>query len=128
MKGDVFRRSTIGGIVTNRSVSATSPSSNQAYGLDGVFSFYDNVNFNTYIAKTNMQELVGDDQSYRGQFNYTGNTYGLRVEQLSVGVNFNPGLGFVRRYDFRRSFASARFSPRPPAGAVDSQGLLGGRY
>lgn len=113
IKSDVLRRSTVGGILTNRSVSATSPGTNQAYGLDGVFSFYDNVNVNTYIAQTNTEGLVGDDASYRGQLNYTGDRYGVQVEQLSVGANFNPGLGFVRRYDFRRSFASARFSPRP---------------
>jgi hypothetical protein len=30
-----------------------------------------------------------------------------------VGANFNPEVGFLRRDDFRRSFGSFRFSPRP---------------
>jgi hypothetical protein len=30
-----------------------------------------------------------------------------------VGDNFNPEVGFMRREDFRRSFAQVRFSPRP---------------
>ena len=32
-----------------------------------------------------------------------------------MGANFNPEMGFVRRNDFRRNFASFRFSPRPQA-------------
>ena len=112
IKRDVFRRSSIGGVFTGRSASTVSQGSNQAYGVDGVFTFYDNVNLNAYIAKTQTGGLVGDDLSYRGQFNYAGDRYGLQLEQLSVGANFNPEVGFVRRHDFRRSFGSARFSPR----------------
>ena len=112
IKRDVLRRSSIGGVFTGRSASTVSQGSNQAYGVDGVFTFYDNVNLNAYIAKTQTGGLVGDDLSYRGQFNYAGDRYGLQLEQLSVGANFNPEIGFVRRHDFRRSFGSARFSPR----------------
>ena len=112
IKRDVLRRSSIGGIFTGRSDSKMSQGTNQAYGVDGVFTFYDNLNLNAYMAKTQTAGLVGDDLSYRGQFNYAGDRYGLQLERLSVGANFNPEIGFVRRYDFRRSFASARFSPR----------------
>ena len=112
IKRDVLRRSSVGGVFTGRSASQVSQGSNQAYGVDGVFTFYDNVNLNAYLAKTQTAGLVGDDLSYRGQFNYAGDRYGLQLEQLSVGANFNPEIGFVRRSDFRRSFGSARFSPR----------------
>ena len=30
-----------------------------------------------------------------------------------VGDNFNPEIGYIRRDDFRRTFTSARYSPRP---------------
>ena len=36
-----------------------------------------------------------------------------RLDYLKVGDNFNPEVGFTRRDNFRRSFGSARFSPRP---------------
>ena len=38
---------------------------------------------------------------------------GAAVDYLKVGDNFNPEVGFVRRDDFRRTFGSLRFSPRP---------------
>ena len=39
--------------------------------------------------------------------------YGARLEYLKVGDHFNPEVGFLQRDDFKRAFASLRFSPRP---------------
>ena len=55
----------------------------------------------------------GDQSSYRGRFDYSGDRYGLQLEHLLVGDGFNPEVGFLRRSDFRRSSFGARFSPRP---------------
>ena len=112
VKRDILRRSTIGAILTGRSVSTHGPGSNQAYGLDGTFAFYDNLTINTYWAQTRTPELNGDDESYRAQLDYNGDRYGLQLERLAVGHDFNPEVGFLRRDDFGRSFGSARFSPR----------------
>src|SRR5262249_26145404 len=56
---------------------------------------------------------AGNDYSYRGQATYSGDRYGLALDRLVVQKNFNPEVGFLRRQNFRRNFASARFSPRP---------------
>jgi hypothetical protein len=37
----------------------------------------------------------------------------VQAERLVVEPNFLPEIGFVRRTDMRRNFASARYSPRP---------------
>ncbi len=113
IKRDILRRSRIGGIFTGRSVSTVGNGSNEAYGLDVAFSFYDNVNLNGYYARTRTPGLDGDDASYQGAFSYTGDRYGFQLDHLLVGDDFNPEIGFLRRDDFRRTFTSARFSPRP---------------
>ncbi len=113
VKRDILRRSRIGGIFTGRSVSTVGAGSNEVYGLDALFSFYDNVNFNGYYARTRTPGLDGDDASYQGRFNYTGDRYGFELDHLRVGDHFNPEIGFLRRDDFRRTFTTARFSPRP---------------
>lgn len=113
VKRDILRRSRVGAIFTNRSVSASGDGSNQAYGLDGAFSFYDDVNIYGYYARTETPGLQGKNDSYQAAFSYEGDLYGLQVEHLLVGEHFNPEVGFVRRDDFRRSFAYAQFSPRP---------------
>ena len=113
IKRDILRRSRIGAIFTGRSVSITGNGSNEVYGVDALFSFYDNVNFNGYYAQTKTAQLRGEDASYQAAFNYHGDTYGLTLDHLLVGDNFNPEIGYLRRDDFRRSFASTRYSPRP---------------
>ena len=113
VKRDILRRSRVGGIFTGRSVSISGDGSNQAYGLDAAFSFYDNLNFNGYYARTRTPGLEGDDASYQAAFSYEGDLYGLQVDHLLVGDNFNPEVGFLRRDDFRRTFVQAQFSPRP---------------
>ena len=112
VKRDLLRRSSIGAILTRRSLSTRSPGSNETYGLDATLAFYDNVSVNAYWAKTRTQGFE-DDVSYRANFEYGGDRYGVAVERLVVGTGFNPEVGFLRRDDMERSFGSFRFSPRP---------------
>ena len=113
IKRDILRRSRVGAIFTNRSVSLEGDGANQAYGLDASFSFHDNVNVYGYYARTNTPGLAGKNDSYQAAFSYEGDLYGLLVDHLLVGRNFNPEVGFLRRKDFRRSYVYAQFSPRP---------------
>ena len=113
VKRDIFRRSSVGGIFTNRSVSLAGDGTNQAYGVDGTFSFYDNVSAVTFFAQTKTPGVTEKDQSYQTQFAYNGDRYGLTANHLVVEDNFIPEVGFVRRDNFRLTSLSARFSPRP---------------
>ena len=113
MKRDILRRSSIGGLFTNRSVSVAGDGSSQAYGADATFSFYDNVSLLAYVAKTATPGVDSQDTSYQGRFNYAGDLYGFQADHLVVEDNFIPEVGFVRRDNFRRTYASGRFSPRP---------------
>ena len=115
IKRDILRRSSVGALVTSRSVSVAGNGSSRAYGADATFSFHDNVNFLGYLAKTSTPGRDGEDLSYQGQFVYAGDRYGLQAEHLVIEDNFVPEVGFLRRSNFRRSYATARFSPRPHA-------------
>ncbi len=77
VKRDILRRSSIGALVTSRSRSAITTGSNQLYGLDGTFSFFTNLTLTSYWAKTQTENLKGDDTSYRAQLDYAGDRYGL---------------------------------------------------
>ena len=113
VKRDVLRRSAIGAMLTNRSVSTVGPGSNQAYGVDGAFSFFQNLSTGAYWARTETDGRLGDDQSYQGRVDYNADRYGARAEFLDVDKNFSPEVGYTRRTDFTRSFGQLRFSPRP---------------
>lgn len=113
LRRDILRRSSIGVLFENRSASTVSDGSNQMYGVDGTFAFFEDLSILGYYATTRTEGLVGSDDSYRAQINYGGDLLGGRVDHLFVGEDFNPELGFVRRRGLRETFVSARFSPRP---------------
>ncbi len=113
IKRDILRRSAVGVLFTDRSISSTGSGRTQSYGADGVFSFFQNLNFNTYLAKTGNPGAKGDALSYRAQLDYNADRYGVQIERLFAGTNFNPDVGFLRREAFRRDSAFLRFSPRP---------------
>ena len=113
IKRDVLRRSSIGAMITNRSAAVATPGSNQAYGLDAAFSFFDNVGFGAYYARTETTGLRGDNDSYQALADYAADRYGAHLEYLKVGEHFNPEVGFVSRVNFRRTYGTLRFSPRP---------------
>jgi hypothetical protein len=130
LKRDIFRRSSVGLIATGRKETEGGVTDNAVYGLDSLFAFFDNLSINTYWARSidsrilprrsdeSSRRRVEDETSYRAHLDYAGDRYGLQLEHLLVGDRFNPGMGYVRRTDMRRSFGQARFSPRPRAGAV----------
>ena len=130
LKRDILRRSSLGAIFTNRSLSLAGDGSSQSYGADATFSFYENVGLLGYVARTQVPDPArrGDDLSYQGRFDYGGDRYGLQAEHLLVEKNFIPEVGFLRRDNFRRSYARARFSPRPRALANIRQFRLEGSY
>jgi hypothetical protein len=113
IKRDILRRSSVGAILTSRSTAQNLAGSNEAYGVDGNFTFYQNLSFNAYWAKTRSDSATRDDTSFRAQMDYAGDRYGVQLERLDVGDNFNPEVGFVRRDNMRRHYAQLRFSPRP---------------
>ena len=117
VKRDLLRKSNIGVLFTGRSVSQRGVGSNEAYGIDGTFSFFDDLAINTYWARTRTDGLTTDADSYRAQLDYTGDRYGVRVDHLAVGAGFNPEVGFARRRDMRKNYGFFRFSPRTTSSA-----------
>ncbi|MYN66102.1 MAG: carbohydrate binding family 9 domain-containing protein [Acidobacteria bacterium] len=115
LRRDLLRRSSVGAMFTNRSVSRVAPGSSQAYGVDGTFAFFENLSLITYVARTRVPgpDHRGKDMSYQGTFEYAADRYGLKVDHLLVEDNFLPEVGFLRRDNFRRSYVTGRFSPRP---------------
>jgi hypothetical protein len=113
VKRDVLRRSNIGIIGTRRSVGTNGGGANTLIGADGNFYLLTNLTASAFYARTDTPGLDGGTDTYRGTFEYAGDRYGFQAEHLLIGEHFDPQVGYVRRTDFRRSFAEARFTPRP---------------
>jgi hypothetical protein len=116
-KRDVFRRSTVGAMVTHRSATPLSGGAaggaNQSYGLDGTFRFFDNLALTAYWARTEQDSFTQPSDSWRTTLDLAEDLYGVRLELLSVDPDHRPGVGLARRTDFRKGAATLRYSPRP---------------
>ncbi|HYR84283.1 MAG TPA: DUF5916 domain-containing protein [Terriglobia bacterium] len=113
VKRDILRRSSIGAMYTHRTATPGRIGSNDGYGVDSTFSFYQNVRFDAYLAQTHTASRHGDDLSYRGFFDYNADRFGFQAERLTIEPNFLPEIGFLKRTDMRRNASQVRFSPRP---------------
>jgi hypothetical protein len=113
LRRDVGQRSTIGAVVTSRSVAQSGTGTNAMYGVDSSFSLFQNLYIAGYAARTSTTGVRGRDYSYRGNVTYGGDRWGLLVDRTAVEDNFNPEIGFIRRPAFRSNFGGLRFSPRP---------------
>jgi hypothetical protein len=113
LKRNVLRRSNIGLLYTRRTEGRGGKPPGDTFGIDGLYSLSTALNVTGYYARTRTPGLNGRDHSHLVSFDYTDDRYGLQVQHLGVGTNFNPQVGFLRRTDFQRSFVQARFSPRP---------------
>jgi hypothetical protein len=109
----VLRRSSVGVLYTGRSATPIGPGRNDAYGVDGVFNFFNYLTISSYWARTQTSGPArADDTSYRAQLDYVGDRYGVQLGRVAVGSGFDPQVGYVRRTGIRRSNAEFRFSPR----------------
>jgi hypothetical protein len=113
VKRDILRRSNIGFIVTRRSAATGASGDNLAVGVDTNIFIRSTVTANAYYARTDTAAKTSGQASYRGRFDYAGDRYGATAEHVLIEPDFSPQVGYVRRTDFRRSYAQARFSPRP---------------
>ena len=114
LKRNIMRRSSIGGIISNRDKSSVvKGSSNLAYGVDGLFSFFNDLSMGAYFARSDVDGRTTRNTSYQGRFDYAPDRWGVRADYLVVGANYSPEVGFTNRTNFRRRYLSGRFSPRP---------------
>ena len=114
VRRDILRRSTVGFIATHRNPSSVGAvGSNTVAGVDANFSLFQDLFVRSFYARTAADGLDDDPVSYRAELEYAADRYGLQIEHLTVGRDFNPDVGFLRREDFRRNAALLRFSPRP---------------
>jgi hypothetical protein len=113
IKRDVWGRSSIGVIATQKTETSLGEGRNFAAGIDALLRFSDEHTLTGYYARTKTPDVSGDDSSYRLRFDYAADRYGLIGEHLLIGEEFNPEVGFLRRENFRKTFVQGRFSPRP---------------
>ncbi len=117
LKQDIFRKSYVGMIFTNKSPADTG-TVNQVAGADIELStsrFMGNRNlvFHSYYMKTIAPFPQANDHAFRAFVDYPNDLFDNFISYMEVGENFNPEMGFVWRRNIRTVYGHVRFMPRP---------------
>jgi hypothetical protein len=113
MRADVLARSTLGALFARRSQSLVAAGSNETYGADAMFAFFEDFYLSGYYARTQTRGISSDNQSYQARLSWDGDVQGFSASHLLVEDDFNPEVGLVRRSGFRQTTFNIRASPRP---------------
>jgi hypothetical protein len=113
MRADVLARSNIGALFARRSQSLAADGSNETYGGDALFAFFQDFYLSGFYARTQTRGITTNNQSYQGRLSWDGDLQGFTATHLLVEDDFNPEVGLVRRSGFRQTQLNVRASPRP---------------
>ena len=108
LRATLFPRATAGIIMTNLQQEE---GSNTAIGLDAQYRFWSSSEFGAWYTRVGDSEEGTDGAAGHTSLRLLNDTYGASASFTSVGTHYYPALGFVRRRDQRRYFASARYTP-----------------
>ncbi len=110
VRRDLFSRSSVGAVVTNR---AGGGRFNRVLGADGHFFFKQVWFAEGFAAVVDQTDRQKDANALYGRFAYDTDRFGAVYRYLDLGGGFDPGVGFVYRRDIRQSYGELRYSPRP---------------
>ena len=91
-------RSWIGTLVTHRG-SSVAGDTNRVYGADARLVFYDRLEFDSYILRSDTPGKSGQNQARRFRTRWADDELIVGAEYNAVQANFNPEVGFIRRED-----------------------------
>ena len=117
IKRDVFERSSVGVMFTNRD-SSRAGDYNRAFGVDSNLVFADHLNIQGFVAKTETPNTPQDDWAAFGRILWNSDFLLAGAEHLLVQRDFNPEIGFVPRRDQRRTTLQLGVRPRPESDLI----------
>ncbi len=104
----LFPRATAGAIFTGYD---TADRTNYAFGVDAQYRFLSASEFSAWITRVRDSQQTNDAMAGHARLRIQNDLYGAEASFTSVGTDYNPALGFVRRRDARRYAASAQYTP-----------------
>jgi hypothetical protein len=117
-KRNVGERSSVGAIFTQR--DPRDGGAETLYGLDFSAKPTQRVELSGFWSSSDRPGVEGDDASYGAGFEYQGPTLSGALDFVETEKNFDPGVGFLLRQDFRLVNPRFLWEPRIERGGVRS--------
>ncbi|HMB91195.1 MAG TPA: DUF5916 domain-containing protein [Rhodothermales bacterium] len=108
VRTNLFPRATAGAIFTNLQQDG---SYNRALGVDAQYRFWSSSQFNAWFTNVWDSDDALNDAAGHALLRLRNDVYGAQASFTSVGENYNPALGFVRRRDMREYTGQLIYSP-----------------
>jgi hypothetical protein len=103
-------RSYVGAIVTD---SRRGDFHSSTLGTDGRWYLTPEMSVNGYYLTVQGDGSGSASSAFQARVDYTSDPFGFRFQWDDVGENFEPDLGFVNRYGFRKGGLALRSTLRP---------------
>lgn len=112
LRRNVGGNSDVGAILVNRQTTDGSGSFNRSFGVDANLHLLRYLVVNSYLAGTRDHER-GSDWAGRVSAAWRDRLWDASAFVKRVGVDFEPGVGFVRRGGTREGYVTLGAHPRP---------------
>jgi hypothetical protein len=113
MRRNLLRNSWVGTLVTSRD-STLSGDYNRVYGADAHFQFFDRLEFDSYLLRSDTPGKPDLNQARRLQTAWKDDEINISAEYNAVQPNFRPEVGFVRRGNNSQYSGEFAWKPRLP--------------
>jgi hypothetical protein len=110
LRRTLLRNSWVGGLGTHRD-SSVSGDFNRVYGADAHFQFWDRLEFDSYVLRSDTPGKSDQNLARRFQTAWRDDELNASVEYNTVQANFNPEVGFVRRGDMSQYNGEFSWAP-----------------
>ena len=97
VKRNLLSSSWVGALMTSRNSSAAD--FNRVYGADAHFQFFQRLEFDSYLLRSDTPGRPGKNLAKRFQTAWRDDEFSINGQYNQVQTNFNPEVGFIRRRD-----------------------------
>jgi uncharacterized protein DUF5916/cellulose/xylan binding protein with CBM9 domain len=111
VRRNLLRNSWIGALGTHRD-STFDGDFNRVYGADAHFQFWDRLEFDSYLLRSDTPGRPDNNLARRFQTGWRDDELTASVEYNEVQPNFNPQVGFVRRGEMSQYNGEFGWAPR----------------
>ena len=108
LRTTLFPRATAGVILTNHEGPSRN---NRVLGVDAQYRFWSASEFNAWYSHADDSDDAMTGAAGHASLRIENDVYGAQASFTSVGANYHPALGFVRRRDMREYVGVAQYTP-----------------
>ncbi len=110
LRYDLFSRSNVGAIVTNRSGDE---GFNRTAGIDTRVVLFDNFIFDGFFMRSATSNVSGDENAYHAKGFWRTDLWDIGAGHLTLEEDFHAEMGFAQREHIRKTIGDIAYKPRP---------------